>query len=317
MSGIRSSDGYLGIGKQSVHETAVAPTKFVRITGPESVNHAQNILEVPSLNSGQEIEDIYKTLHVVDGGFAAYARPDLAPFLLAAVLGADTVTTGTVNTHAIKRANEIPWLTIERKLSSNERIKGCKINQLVISGQAGQPISMDATFMGTEVAIESAGSPSYETEAAWKFFEGIYKVDTVANTLITAFTLTINRNLESIQTTKQVRNNLLEARFTAELEFTIKVENDDLYKKILFGGAAAITEELDTGSFEVDFTRGAGATERQLKIALPAIRYVTAEKHLDPDSKATMLNVTAKAVWGAATEVIEVAAKNTVATSYI
>lgn len=317
MSGIMTSDGYLGIIKQAAHGTALQPTKFVRISGPESIKHSQEIIEVNSLLSAQETEEMYKTLHTIDGGFQAYARPDMAAFLLAAVLGADSVVTGTVNTHTITRANTIPWLTIERKLSSAERIADCKLDQLVITGQAGQPISMDATFLGTNATIETAATPSYEAEAAYKFFEGTYTINEAASTLITGFTITITRNLESLQTTAQTRNNLLEGKFSVDLEYNLKIEDDADYLHALFNSGTAIQADLQSGSFVVDFKRGSGATERELKIDLPALKIIDSEKHLDPETKATILTVTARGIYDAAKEIISVTAKNTVSAAYI
>jgi len=314
---IRTSDGYFGFGKQASKGTAVTPTKFARLSGPESFMHTQELYEERSLNADRELDHVYKTLHVADGGYPLLARPDIGAFLLAMLLGADAVVTGTVHTHTITRADTIPWLTIERKLSSNERIKDAKMNQLVIAGQAGQPITIDGNFMGNDVNIESASTPSYETNKAFRFWEGAYTLDGSGTDLLTSFRLTITNGLEGIQTTGFKRNDLGEGPFDISLEFSVKMEDDTQYLAVLLAGATALANTLDDGSFIIDLTRGSGATERQLKIELPDLKHISAEKHLDPVSKASILTVTSRALWDTSNEIITVTGKNTVSSAYI
>ena len=68
----RSSDGYVGVGKQAAADTAVAPSKFTRLSGADSWDFAQDFIEVGSLNADRELDDILKTGHNIDGGFSSY-----------------------------------------------------------------------------------------------------------------------------------------------------------------------------------------------------------------------------------------------------
>ncbi|MHB1334521.1 MAG: phage tail tube protein [Candidatus Humimicrobiaceae bacterium] len=317
MTGYLSNDGYLGIAKQASKGTAVAPSKFLRLAAAENVEHSQELLESYSLNSGRELDVMYKTAHKIDGGFQTFARPDMAAFLIAMALGADTISGAAVPyTHVLKKAATIPWVTIERKLVSPERIKDCKINQIVISGNSGQPVLIDVSFLGTDATIESAATATYETEVPFMFYNGVYTLDGGAITNIPSFTITINNNLEDIFTTDYKRNDMLEGKFTIDAAFRLKMESDTQFLAAYYGGSTALVNTIDDGSLIIDLSYGTSTALRGLKIELPALKHITVKKNLDPEPKAVYIDITSKAIKSAG-EIITVTAKNSVTTAYI
>ena len=213
----RSSDGYIGVAKQTVKGTAVAPNKFTRASGADGFDFAQDFVELKSLNADQEIDAIIKTGQNIDGVIPFYVRPDFGAAMCAYALGADSVVTGTVHTHTITRADVLPYITVERCILSAERAEDCKINQLVIAGEAGQPLTMEVGFFGIDSNIVSTTTTSYETDIPFKFFEGEYTVDGDAITTITSFSITINRNIEKVKTTSYKYNDMVETNFTVDV----------------------------------------------------------------------------------------------------
>ena len=317
MNAVRTTDGYVGIGKQASKGTSVVPTHFLRLSGPESMVQNQEVSEHRSLSSDQELDAIYKIGHGPDGGAPIMVRPDMGAFLLAMILGADSIAGSGPYTHTITRANTIPWLSIDRKLTDAERFEDCKLNQLVISGEAGNPITMDFTFMGIDCNIESAETPSYETDEPFMFFDtGSYTLDSGAITNINSFTITINRNLSPVKTTSFKRNTLLETGFDIEVALRLLYEDNAKYKDILFGGSTALTDVLDDGDLTIDLTYGSGADLRQFKIAIPALKHLDSSKHLDPDPKAVYLDMRSKAI-KSGSEIITGTCQNSVSTAYI
>ncbi|MAH45556.1 hypothetical protein CMI37_06990 [Candidatus Pacearchaeota archaeon] len=314
----RSSDGYIGVGKQAAKGTAVAPDLFTRASGADGWDFAQDVVEIKSLNANQEVDDILKTGHNIDGVIPFYVRPDFGAAMAAFALGADTVTTGTVHTHTITRADTLPWITCERDLISAERAEDCKINQLVIAGEAGLPLTMEASFFGIDATIETATATSYETDVPFKFFEGTYTIDGSGATTITAFTITINRNLEKVKTTSYKYDDVVETSFTIDINMTLKLEAADTqYLAALYGGSTALTTALDGGSLVVNCSRGSGASERQFKVTVPNLYWTGATKHLDPNTAPVYVDVVGKSFWKTATEPITVVAKNTTSTQYL
>ena len=315
----RSSDGYIGVGYQSAKGTAVAPDLFTRANGADGWDFSQDVLEVKSLNADEELDDILKTGQNVDGVIPFYVRPDFGAAMATFALGADSVTTGTVNTHVITFAETLPWITCERDLISAERAEDCKINQLVIAGEAGMPLTMEASFFGIDSTIETATATSYETDVPFKFFEGTYNKDGGGSiTTPTAFTITINRGLEKVKTTDYKWDDIVETNFTIDVNMTLKLEAADTqYLAALYAGGTALTSALDGGSFVVACTRGTGATERAFSVNVPNLYWTGATKHLDPNTAPVYVDCVGKSFWKTATEPITVTVKNTTATSYL
>ncbi len=317
MSAVRSSNGYLGLGKQTDKGTGVTPTKFCRLNAEEGFEIVQDILEVKSLNGDEELDAIYKVGNKPNGSFQTLVRPDLGTALMAWVLGADSVVTGTVHTHTITRADTIPWLTIERQLDNIERVADCKISQIVINGIAGQPLSMDITYMGIDSSIITpASTDTYETDEPFMFHDGTFTIHGSASTNIKAFTLTINRNLEEIITTSYKRDDIVEASFSIDLNYSLVFQaSDAIYPAVLYGASTAIVDTLYDGAFIATFAYGSGASARQFKFTLPAQKVITAAKHLDPETKAVTLELSSKAI-KSGSEIITVECKSSVTTDY-
>ena len=314
---VRSSNGYLGFVKQASKGTALVPTKFCRLSAAESLEIVQDVYEERSLNGDEELDVILKVGNKPGGSFSTLVRPDLAAAIMAFVLGADSVATGTTHTHTITRAATVPWLSIERGLDNYERFEDCKINQVVINGAAGQPLSIDVSYIGIDSDIVSTATATYETNEPFMFHDGTFTVNASGDTTIKAFTLTINRNLEEIQTTSYKRDDMLESAFSIDLNYSLVfLASDAKYPAILYGAGAAIVDTLHDGAFIASFVYGTGATARQFEFTLPALKTISAKKNLDPQTKAVILEVSAKAI-KSASAIITVECINTTAAAYV
>lgn len=316
MTAVRSSTGYLGLGKQSLKGTGVEPTKFCRLNAAEGFEIVQDVLEVRSLNGDEEMDAIYKVANKPNGTFQTLVRPDLGSAIMAWVLGADSVVTGTTHTHTITRADTLPWITVERELDNVERVADCKISQVVINGAANQPLSMDVTYMGIDSSIVSSATETYETDEPFMFHDGVFTIHGAGNTNIKAFTLTINRNLEEIFTTSYKRNDIVEGAFSIDLNYSLVFQaSDAIYPAILYGASTAIVDTLYDGAFIADFDYGSGATARQFKFTLPQMKVISAAKHLDPNTQAVTLEIASKAITGGS-EIITVECVSGTSTDY-
>jgi len=319
--GKRTSEGYLGIAKQTVKGTGVVPTKFAKLSAAETIEMLQEIGVFRELEGDQMISNIVKNIHKPDGTFSFFARPDLAAAILAWVLGADAVTGTGPYTHTITHANVLPWVTIEKHLDTVERITDCKINQVVIEGNSGQPISVEVSFLGLTPGIEaSPQTATYEANDKYMFYhgKGLYKLDGVVVANICFFRITILRNLTSdSQTEDFVRNDLVELGFDIDVEFRLKFVNSDHYKNVLYGGGTDPVAALDDGSLTVEQTYGTGVDLKRLRIELPSLKHLAVQKFLEPEPAELEIPCTAKAILPATGEIITVTADNSVTTAYI
>lgn len=317
---MRTSEGYLGVGKQVDKETGIAPDKFIQLSAAAALEVIQNISEYRELEGDQMITNILKEGHEPGGTYPFFARPDLAAAFLAYVLGKDTVTgTEAPWTHTIVHNNTIPWLSIEKSLMAVERFIGSKINRLVVSSASKQFVVIEVEPFGIKPQIQATpATPTYEANKKFKFNQGIYKLDDVAIANIVNYSIEILRNLAGDDyTTSFLRDDLPEMGFDINVTFGLKFLSSDFYKKVLYGGALDAVAELDTGGFEVDHQYGTGADLKQLKITLPSLVHVAIAGNLDPEPSILYLPCTSKAIKPATGEIITVEAQNEVETAYV
>ncbi len=318
MGGYRSSKGYLGFAVQTSKGTGVTPTTFVRLSAEDAIEQTQEIFEERSLNGDRELDQMHKTAHLPGGSFETLLRPGNGIELLAYCLGSDTVVAGSgTYTHTIIKANVIPWISIERQIDSVERFIDAKINQIVITGATGQPVLINVAYQSLTSAIQaSAATASYQTDEPMMFHDGTYTLDSGVITKISAFTITINNDLQNIQTTEVTRNTLMEGMFDIDVTMTLKFESSEsLYAAVNYGGSTSIVDSLDDGNFTVNLTYGTGSTERRVQFAIPSLKHINLPKHLDPSTKPVLLELTSKA-YKSASEIITVTGVNTISTDW-
>lgn len=316
---MRTSEGYLGIGRQSYKDIGVPPMRFIQLSAEEAIEIAQNISVYRELEGDQLVTNILKEGHEPGGTYSFFARPDLAGAFLAYGLGKDTKTgTEPPITHTITHNNIIPWLTIERGLMAIERFINCKINRLVVSSASKQFVAMELEFFGIKPEIQAeAATPTYEANKKFRFNMGTYKLDgdTIAN--IVSYSIEILRNLAGDDYTNGfLRDDIQEMGFDINVEFGLKFLNSTFYKKVLYGGGADAVAELDDGQFEVDHQYGTDADLKQLKITLPSLKHLSIAGHLNPEPSILYLPCRAQAIKPAAGEIITAVVKNEFATDY-
>jgi len=314
--------GYIGLAKQTAKGTAVAPDKFIKWTGETGMTPAQSYTQHWEGGMGLDPGVALKESQVYDMSFNCFARPDIAAFLFAMLLGVDTVS-GAADpyTHTITpHASTIPWLTVERYvegLSLVERIKDCRIQQIEISGEATRPVTMAVQIRGIEGSIEvSPGTATYEASMPFVFFNGIYTVDGAETALIRDFRLTLANELgEDIFTTGVTRADipLLARRVTGQ--FTLLLDDAAHYENVFYGGGTSVANTLKEGSIDIDLSYTESSANRQLKITVPEVYHVNApvELNAEPGILAVQCSIEAKKGSG---DLVTVVAQNATATSY-
>lgn len=143
----------------------------------------------------------------VDAGGAPEFAVRLKPLGLLAygALGAKAVVGAAAPyTHTITAANALPWFTVWRMLGDliYDKFIDCKVTQLVLTSEAGQPVRAAVTFMGldhesldlstftTEVAVaEDNGPPLMHYDGA-----GAFLLEGAAVSSIERIVVTINNN---------------------------------------------------------------------------------------------------------------------------
>jgi hypothetical protein len=284
-----SNLGYIGIGKQALKTTAVAPQKYFAYTSDESGTtfEAETLREA---GDGQFDKTSVKTIYSPAVSFSGYARPETAANLYAALLGSDTpssLTTTPFYHTIIPKVQTVttpvqPWLTMHRTLVSStnskvERFRGVKLSAITLEAEAGQPVTMSVE--GTALTAHlttSAMTATYETGNPFSFYHGVYHVNapSTSNFDIKSFSIALRAvNDEEIQTVAITRHDIINHRFEAEVTLGINYTDYALYQKANFGNTTTPTEDFSDGSATVILKTNAGTTsEERLQIGIPKVR---------------------------------------------
>ncbi len=300
--GFDSSNGYLGIGRQTVKGTGVAPTTFTRFTTVDT-NPENEVAEFREGGFGRTGSFVEKVGQIYTGTFEQNVRADIAGLLLTMTLGADAISGSGPYDHVITPA-ALQWWTIERMIigadTPNEivdRFEDCKINTLTFSGSAGDLLTMSAEFQGLIVdSSNAAQTPSYSTDGLLKFLHGTFTVFGGASTEITDFTLTITNNLEAIQTNAITYQQLVELNLDVGLDFTIKTTQEDEYRKVYYGASdgTIASDSMEASQVVLTFNNGLATTEeREIIITIAELSYTA--------MPLTNLNADNEVIFGAAT----------------
>lgn len=320
-----SYNGYVGIAKQSAKGTAVAPSTFVRFLSAVKADPELDISVFPEGGGGFTDITAQKQFHKHDGGFELYARPSVAAKLFAFALGADTVVgTAAPYTHTIIPARPLPYLTIERGMKTNlitDRIQDCMINGLKLEGEAGKPLKLSLDFLGIQAALQGTGaSDTYETDSFFTFMSGAFTLlGTGAFTRITKFGLGLSNNVDGgIQTVEVHREALQALLLGLTLDFEVVYDSADTnYADIFYGGGTSVVDTVKTGAVTLDFTYGAGAALRELKVEIPLLNYKAIGTPAPAATPATLRQAVAGVATKGAGELITVTSKNADAAAYI
>lgn len=325
--------GYIGLAKQAVQGTPLAPTKFYKFTR-SALLPDQKVQDYRNGNDRDWQFSLKESLRYA-GTFQALAFCDEGAALMAWAMGADTITgAGDPYTHTLALTNSLPFLTCEAEYAEGQmidRIVDGKISSLTISGEATKPIFLIPDFVGAGAA--SVGSPSTVTfndsvttgEGPLTFLDSTFTLTgpTDAATLslqVAKFEIMLNQNVESIfgpGALTPIYN--LESARSISLKFSVYISGATMYKLAYYGasGGSSPSRIVGTGSFVI-LAAIAGAPQlRQVTITLPNLNFTMARPSVSPDAKPALYEVEATAIKVGSTLPMTAVWKNGVATSYL
>jgi hypothetical protein len=323
---------YVGVGKQTVRGTAVAPTAFAAYIDAVDLDHAQAINKIFEAGTYGSPSYAEKVAHMPVGGFTYLVRPSIGAKLQAYQLGVDTISgpVVTVYTHPLTSDAITDYISVEQNLADEgiERFRDCVIAEIVYSCSVDAPaLRAKATWAGGAPLFQAAPTAeSYETEEPFLLSECAFTIDGAGNTLVKSFDLTtrMRMSLERVGggTDSVVSTWVIKVGHEIELSLTTLVDDIDTdYRATHYGSAAGTTHQTTakTGAFIADFTRGAAATLRECKLHVPGLVYESAKyTALDPGgSDAVQLERTAFGKKAAGSELFTATFQNLDAAAYV
>ncbi len=279
--------GNIRFAFQSAQGTAAMASVYgARLAGGSMVGPMRTDETFEETTGAQMREARYVSEVHAAGAPEMYVPPNAAAGLLYGVLGAvDTTGAADPWSHAITAATTRPWMTWWRSLGGLlfGKSTDCKVDQLVISGEANKPLRMTATVQGLDPRHATAEEATAAIEIANRVIyydgNGTLDLEGVAVPCMRSFTLTISRNGEMIPGDGIGPCDITEGEFTIALSAVKLFSTASLYNRVMFGSAtpadnaAVTTSILELGGAGVDFTftrvGAAPGPERSLRLVLP------------------------------------------------
>lgn len=319
MGGLRGNDALFGIGKQSGKGTAntTASTWDVLPFSGGSIGPVRSVENLSETDSSRDQGVAYVQNFSVEGTPEVYVRDSNIHHILESVLGTIT-STGTTNyTHTITPASTLPYYTFYREIGDTlyERFEDCKVSEVTISAEAGQPLTASLNIMGRNAERLTAQPASIATtasDAVYNFNEAAVTLAGSSTALVSSFECTISNNVSMQQTDDAKPYDIVEGLREVSLGFTLIFENLNEYNRFNYGGTSGTAQSstLATTAAVFDFSKGANDG---VKFTFPEIAYQ--EFPVEPDPGGDPITVDVRAVAQRhASGVISCEVKNQVAT---
>jgi hypothetical protein len=321
MAGLRGNVAWILAQKQVSKGTlatiaTVSAYKMPMVGGGMAPSRTINNLQETDASRDRGIS--YAEVAGVAGSPEFYVRDASIGFWLWAALGADAVSGTTNFTHVLTPSTLLPYISVWRDLGDvlYESYRDCKVGTLVISAQAGQPLTATASIQGL-VAARSATAPDVGTPIAiqtgpvYNFNNATVTLGGSVTALVSSFELTIENNLTSQQTDDFIPYDVYEGSREVSLTFDLLFDDISEYNKFHYGGAAgtAIASAIYTTTALFDFNLG---TNNDVAFNLPSIAYTDFPADANAGGDAVTVTVAAAAQRGAS-PVVTATVKNQVA----
>ena len=306
-----SSAHYLGIGKQSVKGTGVAPTVFIPYQGGLDIDDGQDGGDVREAGVGPYLARKMKTKHDPNGGFSMAVRPKTFAQLAAWFLGQDVSSvSGSLFDHTATPLETNVPLTAEQAAGVSgdivERFTDCYLKSCVLSCKGNEDLMAKMLWFGLTPGWQaSVTSASYESGVSgtspggpYRGQEATFTVDGSAATNVQEWEVGLEWKYdEDLRLSKVTRGETLKLELTGAVKLKQLIDSNtvrDDYRKIIYGTTAssvAIKNFYDTGALVVAFDNGLTTTNsRLLTVTVPQITWTKAMyTKLNPDGETMYL----------------------------
>ena len=299
MSHLISSKGTIGFEKQVSKGTPIAVaaiTKFIKYLDDTFATEI-GIEELREGGDDELVNTVVKTSHKNKWGLKCYARPNILAYLLAYMLGKDSVSGGgDPYTHTITRsAGNTQWLTFYRTLDPTvgsvkvEQNYDCKISQIQIDGEAGKPITITVSGEGINSALSSTNMTiSYSDDSMFTFYDGLgtFSLDSVTTAEIKKFSLKLITKQQALQTDDILLSDNPDLTFDVDFTADLYAPNINFFKKINYYNTSAPSQNLYEGSATINLTyQKSTPSDRQFQIYIPTITFKPVVMNLNSTPK--------------------------------
>lgn len=301
MGGLRGNDALFALGKQSGKGTANTTVTTWDVTpfSGGSIGPVRAIENLSETDSSRDQGVAYVQNYSVEGTPEIYVRDANLHHVLESVLGTISSTGSAPNyTHTITPASVLPYYTFYREIGDTlyERFEDCKVSEVTISAEAGQPLTASINIMGrnaVRLAAQPASLPTPAAGAVYNYNEAAVEVASGSTALVGSFEVTISNNVSMQQTDDAKPYDVVEGLREVSLGFTLIFETLDEYNRFNYGGTTGTTQSGSLATTDAEFVFSKGANNA-LTFTFPEIAYQ--EFPVEPDPGGDPITVDVRAV---------------------
>lgn len=321
MAGLPGNKAWLGLAKQSGKGTPATTLSDRYFFSGGNIEPTREIAQLSETDSERHEGDSYVERTGAEGTPEVYARDAGMHHLLEGVLGAiATSGAGPNYTHTLTPASSLPYYTFARGIADTlwQQFDDMKFNEVTISAEAGQPLTVAANVIGRSATRLTAEGPGV-LPAVHQGQNTVYNYNEVAVTfaggatsLISSFDLTISNNLNVQQTDDSVPYDVADGQRQITLGFDMIFETLDEYNRFHTGTTTGTAQTTTIANTAANFTFTKGANN-SLEFDFP---YLNVEEYpVEPDASGDPIVVPVRArVPRGAAPIVEAVVKNQVAT---
>lgn len=265
MAGVAGNRAAFAWAKQTVKGTANTTYAYKSGFSGGNIAPSRNIEQLSETDSSRQEGVSYVSQTAVEGSPELYVRDENIHSLLEAVLGAKATTGAGPNyEHELTPAAALPYYTFARTIGGviHEQFKDCMVSELVISADAGSPLTATATIMGVEATFlgaEPASALDLADSPVYNFNNATVSEGGSATRLVSSFELTISNNVSMQQTDDSIPYDLSPGTFSVALSYDKILADDDAYREFHYGSTSGTAQSNTIVEKAIEFSFSLGA----------------------------------------------------------
>ena len=281
---IQSAIALVGLAKQAAKSSpATDPTFAVGVTDGTVIT-AEVAQEIEERTSATRISEAVNRTGVMPGiDYSTRAFLKTTGLALFGALGNKSVSGAGPYTHIFTSgADDLPYLTAFGQMGASiYSVEDTKIDSLGLSFEAGAPVTMAVSGMGTTLGFPASFTPTVDESLGASYFTavtGTFKLDTDSATAVTANIrsgeVSISNALESIMLSGSISpSDVFPGRQEISCSFEVVPDNLNDWRTIVTGTSNGTTASAAPlyGSFEIAFTSGTAS----LTLAATRVAFTT------------------------------------------
>lgn len=308
-------NAFIGIGMQSALGTpqvAAAKLRFLKYLSGNNLTPEQDVVDLREGGDGLDWGSSYTRMVKGSGQLVFNARPEAVGQIFQALPGG-AVWAGTPTspaTHLFTSGHaSFPYLTVVAQHPGSligHLFTDTRLTSIMIEGNAGEPWKITTPFTTiTPGASFAALTPTYGlpgtgVDAYFMFAGGSYQVDGAANTYVESFRINMQLGVEEIMAQRTSLDDIVVQNRDIDVEFTQRIEDATLWKKVYYDGGVTPSSAVATGAFRAVTAFDTALNLRALDVHCPLISYRSAPlAELNPDGVTVKITVAGKALRGA------------------